>query len=670
MRPRRSRAPIGAATLLLLLMTSAAFGQTRAPRAFQYVSPMPESKMVSPWNNVVIRPGGTLDRASIASDAITVVGSASGRHAGTLSLSTDGRSLVFVPDQPYAFGEQVTVRLARGVRTADGTALEPLAFGFTVSRVDPRRQPRQGLEDLRAELSRMRETEATTGGLARTLALACDTLPPGYPVINVLGTNSPSDGALFMTPFGFTTPGPLVILDNLGNPLFYRKLGTRSALDFSMQPSGLLTYFDAAAIGGSGTNPAEKYFAMDSTYAVVDSFFTGNGYITDLHDVVVLANGHALLMSYDPQPVDMSVVVPGGDPGAIVTGLIVQEIDAAKNVVFQWRSWDHYQITDFVEQTGTLTAATIDYVHGNSVGTTNDGNIIVSARHMNEITKIDRNTGDIIWRLGLNAKNNDFTFVNDTRGFSHQHDARILPNGHLTLFDNGNFLAPAYSRAVEYELDENAMTATQVWEYRNSPDTNGGFMGSVQRLPGGGTLIGWGGTPVAPGMTEVHAFDKEALEIGFNPAIFSYRVRKFPWQTSRFETDLESIDFGQVLVGASSAANLTVRNNTASSVTITCFPSTDPQFVVADAVPIVIGGGSTATVSVEFHPTAAVSASGVLYVRSTGTDEVVAQRVTVTGTGVGTLPAAGTWTLAILGGLILMLAAARLGRRGAETAGA
>ncbi len=49
-------------------------------------------------------------------------------------------------------------------------------------------------------------------------------------------------------------------------------------------------------------------------------------------------------MSYDPQMVDMSKIVPGGNPNATVTGLIVQEIDENKNVVFQWRSWDHFKL--------------------------------------------------------------------------------------------------------------------------------------------------------------------------------------------------------------------------------------------------------------------------------------------------------------------------------------
>src|SRR5690606_33427409 len=109
----------------------------------------------------------------------------------------------------------------------------------------------------------------------------------------------------------------------------------------------------------------------------------------------------------------------------------------------------------------------IDYAHGNAVELDSDGNILISSRHMNEITKIDRTTGEIIWRWG--GKNNEFTFVNDTLAFSFQHDIRRLPNGNVTLFDNGNHHKPPRSRAVEYELDEVNKTATVVWQYPEEP---------------------------------------------------------------------------------------------------------------------------------------------------------------------------------------------------------
>ena len=126
-----------------------------------------------------------------------------------------------------------------------------------------------------------------------------------------------------------------------------------------------------------------------------------------------------------------------------------------------------------------LTADEIDYVHGNAIELDSDGNWLVSSRHMDEITKIDRTTGDIVWRLG--GKNNEFTLLGDTLWFSHQHAIRRIANGHVTLFDNGNGHTPPFSRAVEYELDEQARSARLVWQYRNTPDTYGSAMGYVQR---------------------------------------------------------------------------------------------------------------------------------------------------------------------------------------------
>ena len=219
----------------------------------------------------------------------------------------------------------------------------------------------------------------------------------------------------------------------------------------------------------------------------------------------------------------MSQIIPGGDTNATVLGLIVQEIDENKNVIFQWRSWDHFQITDATHE--NLLAHNIDYVHGNAIDLDADGNVLISSRHMDEITKISRQTGNIIWRLG--GKHNQFTFINDPYGFSHQHNIRHLPNGNYTLFDNGNFHDPHFSRAVEYKLDEVNKTATLVWQYRNSPDYYGGAMGNTQRLPGGNTFIGWGATN--PTLTEVRPDGVKTLEMTFAENVFSYRAFKQTW---------------------------------------------------------------------------------------------------------------------------------------------
>jgi len=70
-----------------------------------------------------------------------------------------------------------------------------------------------------------------------------------------------------------------------------------------------------------------------------------------------------------------------------------------------------------------------------------------------------------------------------------QHSPLLLPNGDVLLFDNGferNYLliAPFYSRAVEYQVDETYKKIQQLWEYgmeRGEPFYSP-FFGSVQNL--------------------------------------------------------------------------------------------------------------------------------------------------------------------------------------------
>jgi hypothetical protein len=145
---------------------------------------------------------------------------------------------------------------------------------------------------------------------------------------------------------------------------------------------------------------------------------------------------------------------------------------------------------------------------------------------MDEITKISRTTGDVMWRLG--GKHNQFTFLNDTLRFTYQHDIRRLPNGNITLFDNGNFHAPPCSRAVEYKLDEQAKTAELVWEYRHVPCLQAAATGNVQRLPNGNTLISWGTEHT---VTEVRPDASTALELNFSASFNTYRTLRYPWST-------------------------------------------------------------------------------------------------------------------------------------------
>lgn len=460
-----------------------------------YVEPVRNAELVSINNNIIIGFDETIENSELSS-LIKVTGSLSGIHQGETVLTSDRKKIIFKPFQPFAFNETVEVKVSR-IKTSQ-TPVNNLKYTF---KTQPRKinwEPRQSF------------INESANSFYKENTVHSDTLKP--PVLTVNISNNPAPGNLYLSNFPFilipNTPH-LLVTDNGGTYSYLQRLTYFWALDFKKQPNGMLSY---------GTN--DKFYTEDPQHNVIDSFECGNGYTTDHHEFILTEDGHSFLMSYDPQPVDMSLIVPGGNPNATVIGLVIQELDENKNVVFQWRSWDHIAITDAVHE--DLTAATVDCVHGNAIELDNDGNLMISSRHLSEITKISRTTGNIIWRLG--GIHNQFTFINDPIGFSYQHHIRRIANGNITLFDNGNYHPTPFSRAVEYSLDEINKTATLVWQYRNFPDIYGFAMGSAQRLKNGNTLISWGSAN--PTMTEVTPSGDIALEMTLPPNIYTYRTFK------------------------------------------------------------------------------------------------------------------------------------------------
>jgi len=494
---------LGAILLVLpLAALAAAAGSTPTPH-LEYTSPMQGARYVRPGTGLILRFDQPLrPAAGTALPAVVATGSRTGVHAGRTVLADDGRTLVFKPQQAFAWGEEVAV-------TVGGAA----AMRFTTS-IAPAAPSAALVPDENAvadPVSRLLGSASLSSSTPGTLS---DSIPPEYPNVVTTIYNPPAPGYLFMSNFGAHATAYLLIVDNGGTPIFYRAMPAMCT-DFKLQPTGQLTYYDTHA---------GKFYALNEQYAIVDSFSCGGDVETDEHELRLLPNGHALLLGDDPEIVDMSAVVPFGDPTATVIGNIIQELDTDKNVVFEWRSWDHFQITDATHE--NLSASVIDYEHANALDVDHDGNLLLSSRHMDEITKIDHATGETIWRWG--GKNNQFTQDDPEGFFSHQHAIRRLDDGDVTLFDNGDYRTPTtYSRAAEYDLDEVNKVATLTWEYRNTPDSYGNAMGYVQRLDNGNTLIGFGtGNPDA---IEVDPDGNKIMEASLPAGESSYRTLRQVW---------------------------------------------------------------------------------------------------------------------------------------------
>jgi hypothetical protein len=229
----------------------------------------------------------------------------------------------------------------------------------------------------------------------------------------------------------------------------------------------------------------------------------------DCHDVILTPKGNFLFL------------VNRRAPGKITSPEL---IEVAKNgkLVFLWRLYDHYNI-DIKSAPNND-----DIVHANSISFVDDRYLLLSLRTPGEILKIDYTTGKITDRISSSTWN----FSADSfGGFKGQHHVQALPDNHILLFDNQTKHRP--SRAAEYALDFKAKSARLVWEYRadfsNSERLVGG---SVQRLPNGNTLIGWGSVGYGPSsrresaplFTEVSPSGKKIRELNSSQNLTSYRV--------------------------------------------------------------------------------------------------------------------------------------------------
>ena len=137
-----------------------------------------------------------------------------------------------------------------------------------------------------------------------------------------------------------------------------------------------------------------------------------------------------------------------------------------------------------------------DRAHLNSIEPYGDW-VIVSLRHTNAVYAIDRHSGEIAWKLGGSHRPESLTVIGDPYGqrtFGGQHDARMLADGTLTVYDNRS-LQGERPRAVRFAIDPLTRTATLLEQVADPLVGESSCCGSARRDPAGNWLVYWGDTP-------------------------------------------------------------------------------------------------------------------------------------------------------------------------------
>lgn len=318
------------------------------------------------------------------------------------------------------------------------------------------------------------ETDLVAGpGPARradTAAFTTGSLPPWVPAAVPAGTDT-TPGFLALS----YPEGP-VIIDNRGMVRWYFHSPDATLNTFQAQADGRYTLF--------GLTDAPRAFRVLDELGDTVATLQCVGYPTRFHDLLVLPDGEYWISCDETRIMDLTSL--GGLDSVVTTWTVVQHLSAGGRLLFEWKSADHFDITDVPasERMGRSVNAT----HGNGLALDDDGNLLLSSRTLNEITKVDVTTGAIMWRLG--GLRNQFTFVNDSKGtFERQHGLRRAGPGEIQLLDNG---LQAPSRFVRYLINPVTMTALLVMDFRDSPTTLTPVGGSTQYYANGYGLVSFG----------------------------------------------------------------------------------------------------------------------------------------------------------------------------------
>lgn len=339
------------------------------------------------------------------------------------------------------------------------------------------------------------------------------------PRLTVLRQSSlDAPGYVFIAPKqGSTTHGPEIV-DERGRPVWFQPaVHGGEANDFRVQTyrgKPVLTWWQDTIDGGID-------YVADTSYRIIATVHAGNGLSADGHEFALTPQGTALITIYHEVPYDLSSI--GGPKNGTAIDCIAQEIDVETGrVLFEWHSLDHVPLT---ESYARLDAPS-DYFHMNAVNLDGDGNLLISGRHTWTVYKVDRRTGQILWRLG--GKRSDFQLGPGVK-FAWQHNP--LPAGEGTIriirqrerWEQPDPAPVARDRGPPRHRDQDR-------DAGQGDHLSRGHLRRITRertgLANGDTFVGWGQS------ARVSEFDRQGkllFDAGLSSGNQTYRAYRAEW---------------------------------------------------------------------------------------------------------------------------------------------
>jgi len=512
---------------LTAVLAAALAGAALSPLAAAAAAPALPWVTVSPLHGTPDASAGTqisfLGAPAADISQVSVRGTRSGTHAGKLEPYSTGTGASFVPLQRFSQGEQVTVSAVETVHGVHRT----IGTSFTVGVLYyPAPAGSTGVTGATGTTGGSGTTGAT-GATGSTGVASFVSEPPIHPPLISVTTPAanPALGDIFMTPADGGVQAGAMIVNPAGQMVWFSPAppGFQDA-DLRVQNylgQSVLTYWQGRIALGHGIDGVG---VIDNpSYRQIAQVKAGNGLSMDLHDFDLEANGTAFITVFEPTYVNLHDY--GGLTSGIIEDCVIQEIDVRTGLVmFEWHAYGHVALSNGYSKVPTWKGGIWDWFHINSIDLEADGNVLISARNTWAVYQIQAGTGQILWRLG--GLNSSFRMGKGTET-AWQHDARVLPDGDITIFDDGSDPpVEPQSRAITISLDLARHTATLVSSVTHPSPLLAASQGNVQTLPNGNLLVDYGGVP------EISEYSKGGsllFDAHLPYDMASYRGYRYPW---------------------------------------------------------------------------------------------------------------------------------------------
>ena len=269
----------------------------------------------------------------------------------------------------------------------------------------------------------------------------------------------------------------------------------------------------------------------------------------DAHEAIPTSRGTFYLGATSQRyHIDLSSINGSADGSSLDS--IIEEVSATGKSLWSWKSADHFAITDsilpqvFIPLTsvGASSTPVMDIAHLNSIEDDGQGGIIASFRNTSAVYRIIKATGQIDWKLGGTTTPQSLTVIGDEATDRHvggQHDARVLPDGTISVMDNG-WGTTRGARVARWRIDRAAHTATLVESLADPTIGKSICCGSARRGADGSWLVDYGA------IAYVRAYDKaqkQVFSLHFTDHGLTYRATPIPASQLSAATLISGMDY-------------------------------------------------------------------------------------------------------------------------------